>query len=314
MGIDRGGTDDSSLVTASWNREVLRYGWLTATSLYDVEERGATFSLSFSIPLGSGIDSNTTMRHATKDRGWSLRQTVADLPEEDQGFGWRMDGEVRNHSYRRMEASALWDGSSFNATADLSVSNEFNAARAGISGSLVAIAGGGIFPADRIDDAFAVVDTDGVAGVKVWRENRYLGTTDSDGLLLVDNLGSWNRNLLAVDPLDFPLQKDLDDPAQIVVPRGQSGTVVSFRADRVSRHLVRLVLPDGGFVPLGATVSGPAGEAVTGYDGQAWVGGLEEGVVLTAIWKQGRCSARIDSVPAEKTTEGGTFQCVPDGP
>src|SRR5690606_34585564 len=63
----------------------------------------------------------------------------------------------------------------------------------------------------RVDDAFAVVDTNGFAGVPVRLENRVVGHTDDHGLLLVSRLNAWQANRLSIDPLDLPYDTRLGD-------------------------------------------------------------------------------------------------------
>ena len=53
--------------------------------------------------------------------------------------------------------------------------------------------GGHLHAMRRVDDAFALVSTHGVAGVPVKLENRLVGVTDSDGLLLITRLNAWQR-------------------------------------------------------------------------------------------------------------------------
>ncbi len=47
------------------------------------------------------------------------------------------------------------------------------------------------FLSDKINDAFIVVDTDSYAGVSVLYENQKMGTTDSNGHLLIPSISSY---------------------------------------------------------------------------------------------------------------------------
>ena len=49
------------------------------------------------------------------------------------------------------------------------------------------------------------MSTEGVPGIPVLLENRPIGVTDHDGLLLVDRLNAWQSNQLSVDPLRSPV-------------------------------------------------------------------------------------------------------------
>jgi outer membrane usher protein len=148
-------------------------------------------------------------------------------------------------------------------------------ATAEVDGS-IALAGGGVFLANRIDDAFAVVDV-GAPGVAVSHENRTIGVTDSSGRLLVPYLLSWQRNAIQIDPKNLPIDADVRSTRNVVVPADSSGVVVKFGVTRHSdAALVVLVEQDGKPVPV--TSQGKlekGGETfVVGYDGQAYVQGL----------------------------------------
>jgi outer membrane usher protein len=132
---------------------------------------------------------------------------------------------------------------------------------------------GGVFASDRIDDSFAVVDTNGAEGVHVLNENRDAGTTDSSGQLLLPYLRSYEINHISIDPLDVPVDASVPSTVQEVRPADRSGVVVSFPV-RVS-HGALLVLVDGDSkpLPLGTTVTLEAthSSVAVGYDGQAYV-------------------------------------------
>ncbi len=59
---------------------------------------------------------------------------------------------------------------------------------------------GQLFVADRVDEAFAVVQVGRNAGVEVFRENQSVGRTDAGGRLFVNHLRAYESNGLSVDP------------------------------------------------------------------------------------------------------------------
>ena len=80
-----------------------------------------------------------------------------------------------------------------------------------------------------------VVSTDGHPGIPVRLENRLIGSTDRNGLLLVTPLLSWQRNRLSIDTLDLPADMRADRVDAWVTPRQSAGLGVDFGLRRTLR-------------------------------------------------------------------------------
>ena len=106
----------------------------------------------------------------------------------------------------------------------------------------------------RVDEAFAIVSTQGVAGVPVRLENRLVGHTGADGLLLVDRLNPWQHNKLSIDPLSLPADMRIARTELQAVPAGRSGLLAAFPMRRVLSLQVALVDADGQPLPAGSPV------------------------------------------------------------
>ena len=150
-----------------------------------------------------------------------------------------------------------------------------------------------------INDGFAVVDTGRTAGIEVLQENRPIGRTGPSGLLLVPDLASFHANRLAIDPIDVPMDAEVGPTTRMVRPQDHSGVVVHFPVHFTHGALVRLVdasgvaLPVGSSARLGAPADAP--ELEVGYDGAAFVTGLERHNRLTVTLASGeRCIAMFD--------------------
>src|SRR4029079_1806519 len=89
--------------------------------------------------------------------------------------------------------------------------------RAETRGSIAAL-GGEVFAAREISDAFAVVDAGGFEGVRVYLENREIGTTNAHGRLLVPSLRPYESNQLRVESVDLPINARADKPSLRVAP------------------------------------------------------------------------------------------------
>jgi len=157
-------------------------------------------------------------------------------------------------------------------------------ASAELSGSIVA-ADGGVFLAQPVNDAFAVVDV-GAAGIPVMYQNKVVGITGKTGKLLVPGLSSYQKNRVSIDPSNLPLDKVVEDTTALVSPARGSGVVVSFgKRSSGGTALVSFRDAKGEYLPLASTgkTMPDAPDFVLGYDGAALVDGLaaENSVTIT---------------------------------
>jgi outer membrane usher protein len=160
------------------------------------------------------------------------------------------------------------------------------------SGSL-SVVDRGLFPSNTISDSFAVVDTNGLAGVRVLHENRDVGVTNASGHLLVPGLRAFEVNHLALDPTDIPQDTTLHDAEREVRPQDHSGVVVRFPVKISRGALLRLVDHAGAVVPVGstATLRSTGATVPVGYDGAVYVEELEaHNEVAVELANGQRCS------------------------
>jgi outer membrane usher protein len=152
-----------------------------------------------------------------------------------------------------------------------------------------------MFLANRVDDAFAVVET-GVQGLEVFHENRPVGRTDSRGRAFIPGLRAHDKNKIAIDPRDAPLTAEINSVQDIVVPANRSGVRVDMavRTD-TSSAIVVLSRPDGRPVPAGSRGEVLGGDSfVVGYDGRAFVKNLKAENQVTVELEDGRCHAAFN--------------------
>ncbi len=119
----------------------------------------------------------------------------------DGGFGWHVQGRSGADAGGLGEVG--WLGNRGQITVGASDVGPSSYSYADANGAIV-LMGGHVFAARRIDDAFALVTTEGAADVPVLLENRRTGVTDSRGLLLVSRLNAYQDNRLAIDPSTCP--------------------------------------------------------------------------------------------------------------
>lgn len=191
------------------------------------------------------------------------------------------------------------------------------ALRAQARGAL-AYAAGGVFATNYIDDSFAVVDTEGAAGIRVRYENRDMGRTDRGGRLLVPELRAFEINRVAIEPTDVPPDATVTLTERLVRPLDQVGVVVKFPIRASRGALLRLVDATGAPLPLGSvvTLAASGATAPVGYDGEAYLEDLDPENTLRVQRPDGsQCAAEFAyrPVPGDIPTIG-PLRCMEQSP
>lgn len=263
----------SQILGLSYSQQIFKRSSLYATAFTDLEDRGS-FGIfaGISVPFGDDIMASTGI-----EQGPDGLNVVADIAKserlEDGSIGWRArtsEGETPNRSaaasyrapFARFEAGVQQYDKDFRATAQMD--------------GAIAVADGGVFATNRIDDAFAVVDV-GAPNVDVQFQNRPVGRTNRQGRILVPGLNSYEPNTVSIDPKNLPIDADVPATKEVVVPADRSGVVVRFGVSEAPEAAV-VTLVDSSGAPLEAglkgRVEGGSEEFVIGYDGQAYIHGL----------------------------------------
>ncbi|WNI84220.1 PefC/AfrB family outer membrane usher protein [Citrobacter portucalensis] len=96
-------------------------------------------------------------------------------------------------------------------------------------------------------DTVAVVGVKDTPGVRVTSGE---GVTDGSGNLVVP-LNSYDLNTVTLDAGSLPLDAELSNTSQQVIPSGQAVVWMPFEVMKVHRYLLQVTQPQGGFVPGG---------------------------------------------------------------
>lgn len=291
------------IIGASYSQSLFKSGSLYATAFKDLDENDSFGVFAgLSMPFGNNISGSTGIEQ-TSD-GISLTADISRSERTEQGsYGWRArtrEGAVKNRSlsasYRAKYARIEGEVQQYDDNVQASV---------WVDGA-IAIAGGGIFAANRISDAFAVVDV-GAPDIEVLSENKPVGRTDSGGRLLVPDLNSYESNQLAIDPKNLPVDAAVGSTREIVVPADQSGVVVDFHVKQShAAAIVELIHASG--EPLAAGSLGMldgGGEFIVGYGGEAYIEGLgKHNDASVDLSNGGICHARFafNAIPESQVT------------
>ncbi len=249
----------------------------------------ATISLRF----GGGVSASTSLVGDARRTG--VESQIGRSSGQRRGdLGWNLSarryddgGEQHTASVSYRTAQAAWRAQLDQGTAGW---------RFGVQaeGAVVA-AGGGVFAANRVGEAFAVVRNAG-PGVEVMQGGVRMGRTDADGRALLPALIPYYGHRIAIDPIDLPEGWEAEATERTVVAGWRQGGVVDFGARKVQSAVIVIQRPDGSLLPPGLAVRRNGRDAgVSGYDGQVYLRDLEaHNTVAVDLGSAGICHAVFD--------------------
>jgi len=270
-----GGIPRSRFASLSWARALPFNNYLSASLNHDLDDnRGDTFQIYWSLPL----DRSTTVAASTSRSGGRNRfgaEANRTVNSDVGGWGWRAQASAGVDRTVQAEVTRLHDHGQWDTGLHHSTDGGAGSSTSGFasaSGSVLLMARH-LFAMRRVYDSFALVSTDGIPGVPILLENRLVGRTDEDGLLLVTRLNAWQNNRLEIDALKAPPDVRLGRTEMQAVPWGGSGILARFPMKySVSVHATvtdanGMPLPAGSPVWVAEAAPGDAPLTVIGFDG-----------------------------------------------
>ncbi|WP_179180060.1 fimbria/pilus outer membrane usher protein [Pseudomonas sivasensis] len=288
--------DDSRtrLLNLSWSKPLWRNTSFYLSANREIGDSNWAMQAQLVIPF----DLNGSLALSTergKDGTRRQRVNYSSAVPSQGGFGYNL-GYAQGDAPSYRQADLTWRLQSVQLQAGVYGSSDAETRWADASGSLVWM-GGDTFAANRINDAFVVVSTQGFAGIPVRYENQLVGETDRNGHLLVPWSSAYYRGKYEIDPLNLPLNVQSPNVEQRVSVRRGAGYLLEFPLRRVLAASVTLVDSQHQELPLGSLVvheqSGQ--QAVVGWDGLVYLENLSAHNTLQVTLGQGRaCQATFD--------------------
>jgi outer membrane usher protein len=173
---------------------------------------------------------------------------------------------------------------------------------------------GGLFAANRVTDAFALVSTNGEAGIPVRYENQVIGETDRNGQLLVPAASAWYPAHYDIDTLALPPSVQADRVSQRVAVAAGSGYVVRFPVARVAAARAVIVDAAGQPLPAGTPVTlNHAARTYVGWDGMLYLENVApENALEVALPEDASCRVQFSAgPPRDDILDLGTLTCRP---
>lgn len=326
------GSPITRFASLSWSKQFDHYGSLTVNFNRSFgDQTGPQLYVGWSMLLDRDTSVSASARKTRDGAGLTL-DAARSAPSDEDGWGWR----VQANAVDGTSGSGLSNGQG-----QLSRTTSYGQFSGGVShfrgmqgapsstslfgnasGSVVMMQGK-VQPTRRVDDGFAVVSTNGMAGIPVRLENRLVGETDEDGLLFVSRLNAYQHNRISIDTLKLPPDMHINRTSLDAVPAGRSGVLAKFEMRRILAVQLTLKdaagepLPLGSVVTIGAPGKSPATEAVAnaattvvGYDGLVYLEDPAPGAVLHVETAIGACRATL-ALPDQPSglVDLGTLTC-----
>jgi outer membrane usher protein len=137
-----------------------------------------------------------------------------------------------------------------------------------------------------------------------------VGTTGSDGELLVTGLRSWGDNKIAIDETGLPVNASIQRTKANASPSNRAGTVVDFGVDVSAKSvIVHFVDRHGKDIPPGTDGTVDTTHFVVGYGGEAYLTGLAPRSDVTLKLATEDCRATVKIDPSKLRQRVGPVPC-----
>jgi len=300
----------SRFASLNWSRLVAGNSTLSLSVNRDLENQDSDSAFLFwSLPLDRFTSLSTTARHSRNSQGLTVETNRA-ISGDIGGWGWRAQAALGDSPGGQVQVSRLGRFGQWTAGLDhlRGSGDPTTTAYASASGGLAWMQGQ-LYAMRRVDDAFTLVSTSGVADVPVRLENRIIGNTDEHGLLLISRLNAWQRNQISIDPLQLPADMQVGNTQLEAVPEGRSGMLTRFELRRTLSLQLGLRDRNGAWVPAGSAVwmdapglpATASALTVVGHDGMVYLQDPPMGASLRIVAPGASCVAVL---PALTATQG----------
>jgi outer membrane usher protein len=297
--LEKHNGEHSWIGSLNYARPLIGSSSLSLSGFADVSDQKSYGAfLYLSVPLGNWGSGSAGTSYDGK--GTSYTAEISKPQNQKPGsFGWR--AHLQQGATSSQHGNLNYRANVADLDANLTNTENTIQTSAGADGALV-LAQGGIFASRRIDDAFAIVDA-GAPDVRVFHENRLVGLSNARGKILVPGLRAYEKNKIAIEPDDLPLNADVPQFETRVSPTDRNGVAVSFGVKaNIASALVKIVNANSKNFAPGTEGELQGGEKFyIGYDGEAYLKGLAAHNTITVTTKAGQCQASFVYHPSSQT-------------
>ena len=311
IGVESFDSRKTELLNLSWSRNLWRSSSIYLAASRDQQRDDWTVALSLQVPLGERDSAAVTFEN-TPDAGSTQRINYNHSMPSDGGFSWNMAWANQSRSSNYQQATVGWRNNNVELQGGGYGEKGMMTWWGEAMGSVV-LMDGELFAANKINDAFVVISTDGHPDVPVSYENQPVGKTNNKGYLLVSCVSAYYPASYRIDTLNLPADTRLKETERRVAIRRHNGYLVDFPMEQERVASVILHDAQGNAIPVGSQVKRASrSSAVVGYDGLAWLENLNDVNPLEVITPDGkRCMATLNvgANPEHKLQTYGPLTC-----
>lgn len=315
--IDIRSFDDTKtqLMNLSWSKNLWGSSSFYLAASHDPAVNGWSLALSLQIPFGALENASMSIEH-TPQGGDTQRLNYSRAMPSDGGFSWNMAYARQAKSPDYQQATLGWRNNKVELQGGAYGQRDSYTQWGEVSGALVMM-DNSVFAANRINDAFVVVSTEGQQDITVNFENQSMGVTDDKGYLLISGVSSYYPATYSINTLNLPADTSIQDTERRIALRRHTGYVLTFPMEQTRVASVILQDANGKPLPVGSQVYREGQSPVpVGYDGIAWLENLSDTNPLSVNTTDGRhCSAmlNLEKTRSHKLKTYGPLECRAEG-
>ncbi|MBC2380276.1 fimbrial biogenesis outer membrane usher protein [Pseudomonas sp. WS 5106] len=262
--------------------------------------------LSVSLPLGSDARAPTLTTTAYRgNQSSGERVNLGGTLGERSEFSYGLGGTRTQGSSNTMSADMKYQASHGVLSAGYGQSNAYRATSLGITGGIVAHAGGVTF-APELGDTIGIVQAPDAQGARI--NGNHGSQIGKSGYAVVPHLTPYRQNVVELDPKDLSVDVELKTAAQNIAPRAGSVVKLQFETTSGQAILITALREDGSLLPFGSDVFDEDGASVgiVGQGGKAFVRVSRQQGQLTVKWGQNaNATCRLHYASAERPDADG---------
>ena len=160
------------------------------------------------------------------------------------------------------------------------------------------------FVSRQLGDSYALVDLQSIPNVPIYLHNRKVALSDARGLALLPNLRPYEDNQLSINPLDLPLDIQLEETTFQLKPALGMGLYLDIPMRGGHALQFRLMQDPLNPVPEGAVIRQPdhPQRFYVGRDGESYIDSLNQPETeFRAYWGDQQCAFIIHLKQAEQS-------------
>ncbi|MEP8939401.1 fimbria/pilus outer membrane usher protein (plasmid) [Enterobacter mori] len=274
-------------VNYTYSRNSTSSGENDGSEVYDNDQM---LSLNINVPFSNFLPGHTINASygmtGTKGSGTSHTAGLNGTLLEDNNLSWNVqNGYTTSDASTTGNVNADYRGTYGEVNGGYSYDSNSSRVNYGVSGGMV-LHEDGLTLSQPLGETIALVKAPGADGVKVSGQTGV--KTDFRGYTLVPYETAYRKNDIGLDTESLDDDVDITQTNKTVIPTRGAVVRAEFAARVGGRALITLKLPDGKYVPFGATVvtdnADSAEEFIVGDAGQVYVTGLAEKGELMAKW------------------------------